>query len=307
VKIDEKRQNNKDKRAGNGDEYDYVEWTLRRYLQRNNSKQNNDDDHHNDLGTPRRSTRINTTKPNTAHNDGRGDKDYSNVDERKRWELITMVREMVILIDALNKMTTTIVTSSLKNKNGDDDDEEDAAIIRYNKIRKGVSETILKMNRIALGQVEEWTSRWIEINPLMPIAAAAVSTTAKTKTKDEIFHTSIINNNGDGRPMNIRRRILDNLPTGSRQLYEILVDHGRQSSTIDRDEWFRTYGGTVEDFAVGVWTLRQCGLVRPKKTKMTQDVVGSGSGGTGTGKQQQQRRRRQLEVIVYEKVAVVWC
>ena len=304
VKIDEKKQNNKDKRAGNDDEYDYVEWTLRRYLQRSNSKQNNDDDHHNDVGTPRRSTRISTTKPNTAHNDGRGDKDYSNVDERKRWELITMVREMVILIDALNKMTTTIVTNSSKNKNGDDDDEEDAAIIGYNKIRKGVSETILKMNRIALGQVEEWTSRWIEINPLMPIAAAAVSTTAKTKTKDEIFHTSIINNNGDGRPMNIRRRILDNLPTGSRQLYEILVDHGRQSSTIDRDEWFRTYGGTVEDFAVGVWTLRQCGLVRPKKTKMTQDAVGSG---TGKGKQQQQRRRRQLEVIVYEKVAVVWC
>ena len=99
------------------------------------------------------------------------------------------------------------------------------------------------------------------------------------------------NNINDGRPINFRRRILDNLPYGSRQLYELL--EGRLS--VDRDDWYNTFGGTVEDFAIGVWTLRKCGLIRPRKKPTT------------TTWKQQQRGKQQNEVITYEKVAVVWC
>jgi hypothetical protein len=140
-----------------------------------------------------------------------------------------------------------------------------------------------------LERVEYWTRRWIEINPLMSMMTSPVEEEEATNTHNA---SSSSNNNNDGRPINFRRRILDNLPYGSRQLYELL--EGRLS--VDRDDWYHTFGGTVEDFAIGVWTLRKCGLIRPKKTTTTTKTTGK-----------QQRGKQQQEVITYEKVAVVWC
>ena len=101
------------------------------------------------------------------------------------------------------------------------------------------------------------------------------------------------NSNMEGRPVNLRRKILNNLPPASRKLYEIL--EGRLS--VDRDDWFYSFGGSVEDFAVGVWTLRKCGLIRPKKTKVI----------TATHKHERGKGKKRQEIVSYEKVAVVWC
>merc|ERR1712194_839121 len=110
----------------------------------------------------------------------------------------------------------------------------------------------------------------MEFNPFMAASSS-----------EEVNELSSI----ETRPVNCRRRILDNLPVGSRQLYQAL--EGRLS--IDREDWYHSFGGTIEDFTVGVWTLRKSGLIRPKKTIAAK------------------KSKKSQEVISYEKVAVVWC
>ena len=245
-------------------EQDFVESTFRRYLKRGTDKGNF-------------SSSRSTEDGNGAV--AGGEKEIIKINQRRRRELATMVRQLVVLIEALRKINSSIAVN--------DEDDHVATKSRSDKIRLGMTEIILEMNRLALGRVEKWTGRWIDSNPLM----AAVE---EDEIHDYEEHNadSYDNANKDGRPINFRRQILDNLPYGSRQLYEVL--EGRLS--VERDDWYHSFGGTVEDFAVGVWTLRKCGLIRPKKTIII----------AATNKQQRVNKRRQ-EVVSYEKVAVVWC
>mmetsp|Transcript_32024 Transcript_32024/g.34410 ORF Transcript_32024/g.34410 Transcript_32024/m.34410 type:complete len:220 (-) Transcript_32024:7-666(-) len=219
-----------------------------------------------------------------------------------------MVNELIILIEAClrKRMSSSSVgvtksnSSNNNNNNYDNDDDEDlTAMIRHNhEIRRGITDTILQMNRLVLERVEDWTRRWIEINPLMaspPITEDDDEKEPELNNSHSPNYNQNYTQNADGRPINFRRRILDNLPLGSRQLYELL--EGRL--TVHRDEWYRAFGGSVEDFTMSVWTLRKCGLIRPKQ------VIRH-----NTKKQQQKTTHRQQqhkEVVAYEKVAVVWC
>jgi hypothetical protein len=59
-------------------------------------------------------------------------------------------------------------------------------------------------------------------------------------------------------------------------MYQLL--QGRLS--IGREEWLHAFGGSVDDFMMGVWFLMGTGLLQPKRSR----------GGR----------------LVYEKVPVVW-
>jgi hypothetical protein len=269
------------------DDQDHVERTLRRYLQRGIIVG----------GDKEKSTKNNNSSSSSSRK-------MNEIDQQQRHELITIVRQMIVFVEALRR-TTTNTSNNNTNKNDDKEDEEKnrtnnstvittSSIRNEKKIRRGITETILKINHLVLERVEFWTRRWIEINPLMPMPIMTPLPLPLVEEEEETRNThnnSNNNNINDGRPINFRRRILDNLPYGSRQLYELL--EGRLS--VDRDDWYNTFGGTVEDFAIGVWTLRKCGLIRPTKKPTT------------TTWKQQQRGKQQNEVITYEKVAVVWC
>lgn len=249
---------------------DFVETTLRRYLQRGLETGGSSGGD----GNEERS------------GDGASDNATASDEHHKHGirRLATMVRELVVLIDAIN------VGSFATGK-------EEEVVATSNKIRSGVTDTVLEMNRIALEQLEEWTRRWVEANPLMEAPGEEDIVDDSEEQKHDGLHNwfgNAISYNQEGRPVNFRRRVLDNLPADSRQLYEIL--EGRLS--VDRDDWYGSFGGSVEDFSVGVWTLRKCGLIRPKKTKTR---------ATATNNSPRGNAKRRKDTISYEKVAVVWC
>jgi len=251
---------------------DFVEATLRRYLQRGMRK--------NEIG----GSCLNGGGCCVEATDG--EKEMVQYHQESIRQLTSMVQELIVLIYKV---------SAPKKKSNASEDEDDRAI-RSNKIRAGIEETILEMNRLVLGQTEMWTRRWIEHNPFMAAQHENEDRIKSDLEKGYGLGNSRIHNN-EGRPVNFRRRILDNLPPGSRKLYEAL--DGRL--LVERDDWYRSFGGTVEDFAVGVWTLQTCGLIRPKKTtKLT-------AASTNKALQQRGNAKRRQETVSYEKVAVVWC
>jgi hypothetical protein len=267
--IGDSSDNNRESLHDEERDPDFVEATLRRYLQRGTEPGGRDTDRSRDS--------LAATGDATA---------IEKVHHRRIRQLTTMVREFIVLVATFSNGEKN---SSSTVGNVDDDLAWDY------KIRLGMTETILEMNRLALGQVEAWTKQWIEFNPLMAAPEEEVfrEDCQENHTGDPSCDGVDDSSNTEGRPVNFRRRILDNLPAGSRQLYEAL--EGRL--TVDRDDWFHSFGGTVEDFAIGVWTLRKCGLIRPKKTITV----------TATHKHERGKAKKRQEVVSYEKVAVVWC
>ena len=267
--IGDSSDNNRETLHDGERDADFVEATLRRYLQRGTEVGGRDTDEScNSLAATGDATAI------------------EKVHQRSIRQLITMVRECVVLVVAFS--------NGEKNSPSTMGNEDDDLAVDY-KIRLGMTETILEMNRIALGQVEAWTKQWIEFNPLMVSSKEEVfrEDCQENHTGDPSCNGVDDSSNTEGRPVNFRRRILDNLPAGSRQLYEAL--EGRM--TVNRDDWYYSFGGSVEDFAIGVWTLRKCGLIRPKKTITV----------NATHKHERGKAKKRQEVVSYEKVAVVWC
>jgi hypothetical protein len=245
----------------------FVEATLRRYLQR--GIEGDVEGNRNSFAAT-----CETTATEECH-------------QRSIQQLTTMVREFIVLVDAL---TTGQEKASSTERNDAD------GLAGDSKIRMGMTGSILEMNILALAQVEAWTQQWVETNPLMTASEEerAILELCLENRIDDPSHFGFYEKT-EGRPLNFRRHVLDCLPVGSRLLYKAL--DGRLS--VDRDEWFNSFGGTIEDFAIGVWTLRKCGLIRPKKTKAIAT--------TATHRHEQRKTRKQQEVVSYEKVAVVWC
>ena len=233
-----------------GIDFGYVEATLKRYLQRGN-KEDATDKRDGDDRLPSSDDLVNVKE----------------VQQQTIKKLKAMVQELIVLTAALS---TNQNHSSLFNTENEDE------MTRSDKIRLGIKESILEMNVFTLSQIEELTRQWMDFNPLMAYEFAR-----ENQIESELF-------TAESRPVNFRRRILENLPTGSRELYEAL--EGRLS--IDRDEWYNCFNGTIEDFVIGVCTLRKCGLIRPKKMVTVQ---------------KQGKARKRQEVLSYEKNAVVWC
>ena len=228
----------------------YVEATLKRYLQRGNKEDATDKKEGGDR-LPSSDDLVNVKE----------------VQQQSIKKLKTMVQELIVL---------TIAFSTNQNHSSLFNTEKEDEMTRNDKIRLGIKESILEMNVLALSQIEELTRQWMDLNPLMAYAFAR-----ENHIESELCTAEI-------RPVNFRRHILENLPAGSRELYEAL--EGRLS--IDRDEWYNCCNGTIEDFVIGVWTLRKCGLIRPKKMVTAQ---------------KQGKARKRQEVLSYEKNAVVWC
>jgi hypothetical protein len=267
--IGDSSDNNRESLHDGEQDPDFVEATLRRHLQRGTEVGDRD--------TDKSRCGLAATGDATA---------MEKVNQRKIRKLITMVQECVVLVVAFSngeKNSSSTV--------GNEDDE----LGRDYKIRLGMTETILEMNRIALGQVEARTEQWIQFNPLMATLKEEVfrEDCQENRIGDPSCNGVDDSSNTEGRPVNFRRCILDNLPAGSRQLYEAL--EGRL--TVNRDDWYYSFGGSVEDFAIGVWTLRKCGLIRPKKTITV----------NATHKHERGKAKKRQEVVSYEKVAVVWC
>eukprot|EP00531_Pseudo-nitzschia_arenysensis_P020397 CAMPEP_0116151782 /NCGR_PEP_ID=MMETSP0329-20121206/20288_1 /TAXON_ID=697910 /ORGANISM="Pseudo-nitzschia arenysensis, Strain B593" /LENGTH=894 /DNA_ID=CAMNT_0003648433 /DNA_START=759 /DNA_END=3443 /DNA_ORIENTATION=+ len=248
-----------------GREQDFVEATLRRYLQRGSKEECKNT--------------IRNIECLSGSDEGKMLDEVHRDSVRK---LTTMVQETIVLVAAISTNEKNVSSSA---RNTEDD------LLGENKIRSGITETILEMNFLALRQVEAWTRQWIDINPLMEASLSEQGQFEGCMRK----HIDDANqlHRFESRPMNFRRRILENLPVGSRQLYETL--EGRLS--IDRDDWFRSFDGSVEDFIIGVWTLRKCGLIQPKKTTTANDSL----------RYERNKAKKRQQIVSYEKVAVVWC
>ena len=260
--IRESSENNDESRYERVRNQDFVESTLKRYMQRGIQECTSE--------TIRNRDSLAATDGATA---------IEEVHQRGIRKLKITIQEFIVLIAAFS---TNHKSSSFSTGNKEED------LIRDDKIRLGMTETILEMNLLALGQVEAWTRQWVEFNPLMTVSSVEKAHAGSTSC-DNINELSSI----ESRPVNLRRRVLDNLPVGSRQLYEAL--DGRLS--IDREDWYHAFGGTIEDFVVGIWTLRKCGLIRPKKTITA----------IAAQKHERGKAKKRQEVVSYEKVAVVWC
>ncbi len=248
---------------------DFVEVILRRYLQRETKEGGSD--------TRKKCNSLSTSDGATT---------IDEVHRQSVRQLTTMLQETIVLVAAfaMNEKKS----SSLNVKKEDD-------LMGDDKIRLGMTETILEMNRLALGQVEAWTRQWVKFNPLMAATSEQILREDwKGDHIDDLLCDDVNQlHSFETRPMNFRRRILDNLPAGSRELYEAL--EGRLS--IDRDDWFHSFDGPVEDFIIGIWTLRKCGLIHPKKTIAATDTPNYDRG----------KAKKPRKVVSYEKIAVVWC
>ncbi|KAL3905050.1 MAG: hypothetical protein SGILL_009832 [Bacillariaceae sp.] len=140
-----------------------------------------------------------------------------------------------------------------------------------NDITQGMFQMILDMNHVAAKQVEHWTRRWIYVNPLMKWMALQDPSLQKKVDRDTESQSTTLN---------IRRDVVAGLDPAAQKMLGVLQDQ----MTITKDDWFRAFGGTMEEYCVGLWTLQMIGLVQPKK--------GAGGGGSKD---------------MYEKVSVVWC
>lgn len=77
-----------------------------------------------------------------------------------------------------------------------------------------------------------------------------------------------------------RQEIIEGLCSPAKELYGLLQDR----LSIPRDEWLYQSGGSVQDFAQGVWTLLLLGLIQARSKRI---------GGSN--------------MVYYEKISVVWC
>ena len=139
-----------------------------------------------------------------------------------------------------------------------------------NDITKGIYRMILDVNHVTAKQLDHWTRRWMFVNPLMKWMALEDPLTQSEDHESKPLHTTL----------NIRRDVVTGLDPAAQRLLGVLQDQ----MTIAKDDWFRAFGGTMEEFCIGLWTLQVIGLVQLKK-------------GPGGG----------AHKVVYEKVSVVWC
>ncbi|CAJ1958190.1 unnamed protein product [Cylindrotheca closterium] len=137
---------------------------------------------------------------------------------------------------------------------GKSEQAETSHVVDKEIINSNLISMIQELCNLIGEQIDSWVERWMEECPLL-----------------------VIENNMNLK-MNvcIRRETIEDLPQPAKSMYELLQDR----LSIKREDWFYDFGGTVDDFTMGVWMLTVSGLVQCKR------IRGGG--------------------ILYEKVAVVW-
>jgi hypothetical protein len=123
-------------------------------------------------------------------------------------------------------------------------------------IKEGLADMIKTLFQLLGEQIDLWVDQWVDLCPLY-----LVGDHKESKFLKEVH---------------LRREIVDDLPQPAQTMYQLL--QGRLS--IGREEWLHDFGGSVDDFMMGVWFLMVTGLLQPKRSR----------GGR----------------LVYEKVPVVW-
>ncbi|KAL3907077.1 MAG: hypothetical protein SGILL_009018 [Bacillariaceae sp.] len=179
--------------------------------------------------------------------------DKNGVDTETLAKLKKKIGELVLVIS--NFQGTSIVETTMDGK----------------EITKGISQMIMDINHVTAEQMNHWTRRWMYTNPLM-----------KWMNLDDPSSLRKGDDSDDGPPriLNMRRDVVAGLDPSTKRLLSVMQDQ----MTISKDDWFRAFGGSMEEFCVGLWTLQSIGLVQLKRAS-----------GNGANK------------IVYERVSVVWC
>ena len=178
--------------------------------------------------------------------------DKNGVDTETLGKLKKMIGELVLVISKFRGESTVETTIDGK------------------EIKQGISQMIMDINHVTANQLNHWTRRWMYTNPLMKWMNLGNPSLRKDIGDDD----------RPPRIPNIRRDVVAGLNPSAKRLLGVMQDQ----MTITKDDWFRAFGGSMEEFCVGLWTLQMTGLVQLKK-------------GTGNG----------ANKIIYERVSVVWC
>jgi hypothetical protein len=173
-------------------------------------------------------------------------------DEEVLEALAKKIGELVLVIN--NFLRNSVVETTVDGKD----------------ILKGISQMVLDVSHDIAGQLDHWMRLWMCVNPFMKWM----------NLQDPLLQKKDFEGNNLLHTLNIRRDVVAGLDQSTQKLLGVL----QGQMTITKDDWFLAFGGNMEEFCIGVWTLQMIGLVQLKK----------GSGG-GANK------------AVYEKVSVVWC
>mmetsp|Transcript_19608 Transcript_19608/g.35320 ORF Transcript_19608/g.35320 Transcript_19608/m.35320 type:complete len:383 (+) Transcript_19608:1-1149(+) len=188
-------------------------------------------------------------------------------DQQQQRNLGEMVRQAVVLVD--NRM------NKLHQNKGDDGD--DGATSTALLLQRGLEQMLSEMTQLTLSQCEYWTRRWMETNPLLV---------------QQVFdNEQTLQNTRSTMDINLRRRVVETLSPSTQHLYSIMQDQ----LSIGEDEWFRAFGGSMQDFCIGVKTLEVCGLIQSKLQRTT------------TTRTMNTTTKKKRARVLYEKVSVVWC
>ncbi|KAG7337405.1 hypothetical protein IV203_011014 [Nitzschia inconspicua] len=181
------------------------------------------------------------------------DQDLGERDSDRVKDLTIIIGELILLLDHFIDPIQRGSTESKANTSSD-------------TIWEGLTEMILEANRLIAHHMNYWTRHWMYTNPLMKWM--------EMEKPDASINITAV---PVPRILNIRRNVASGLSPVTQQLLAVMQDQ----MTISQDDWFRSFGGTMEEFCMGVWTLQMIGLIQIKKGGISQKVV-------------------------YEKASVVW-
>lgn len=167
-----------------------------------------------------------------------------NIDGKTTKTIKAMIQELIILVVAAQQQQHDTTTTTAQRP-------PDAETIQA-----GLTDMIKTIFEQLGEQIDMWFGQWIEHCPLF----------VEEDEKKEEFQKEV----------HLRLGTIHDLPQPAKIMYSLL--EGRLS--IGREEWLHDFGGSVEDFTLGVWFLIVTGLL--------------------------QRKRARGGRIIYEKVAVVW-
>lgn len=165
---------------------------------------------------------------------------FRKCDESEK-SIKTLIQELIILAHACG--------------DGKAEQAEASHVVDKEMINSGLITMIQDLCDLIGEQIDAWLERWMDECPLL-----------------------VVEDSRRNHEMNIciRQETIEDLPQPAKSMYELLQDR----LSIKREDWLYDFGGSVDDFTLGIWMLTVAGLVQSKR------IRGGG--------------------ILYEKVAVVW-